>query len=106
MLASTAWTCAIPTSPKRFFQARICPKSQASGIEFFRCDLSNVNFERAQLRNANFRQANIAGAKFTGADMGVAILRETDLSARRPIRSGFGHDAVAQGLHGHEMKSA
>src|SRR6266852_978795 len=38
-------------------------EAQASGVEFFRCDLSNVN-----------------GAKFSGADMGVAILRETDLT--------------------------
>jgi uncharacterized protein YjbI with pentapeptide repeats len=28
----------------------------------------------------NFRLANVNGTKFTGADMGVAILRETDLT--------------------------
>jgi uncharacterized protein YjbI with pentapeptide repeats len=32
------------------------------------------------LRNANFRDAHVDGAKFTGADMGIAILRETDIS--------------------------
>ena len=57
--------------------AEACSKS---GVEFFRCDLSNTNFQRALLRNANFRMANINGAKFSGADMGVAILRETDLT--------------------------
>src|SRR6266481_3373243 len=55
-------------------------EAQASGVEFFRCDLSNVNFQRAQLRNVNLRLANVSGAKFSGADMGVAILRETDLT--------------------------
>jgi len=55
-------------------------QAQASGIEFFRCDLSNCNFRRALLRNTNFRLANVNGATFSGADMGVAILRETDLS--------------------------
>src|SRR5258708_5046170 len=55
-------------------------EAQASGVEFFRCDLSNVNFQRARLRNVNFRLANVNGAKFSGADMGVAILRETDLT--------------------------
>ncbi len=28
----------------------------------------------------NFRDAHVDGAKFTGADMGIAILRETDIS--------------------------
>src|SRR2546423_14324748 len=55
-------------------------QAQASGIEFFRCDLSDVNFQRAPLRNVNLRPANVHGAKFNGADLGVAILRETDLS--------------------------
>src|SRR6266852_6227992 len=55
-------------------------EAQASGVEFFRCDLSNVNFQRAQLRNVNLRLANVNGARFSGADMGVAILRETDLT--------------------------
>src|SRR6267143_2418914 len=55
-------------------------EAQASGVEFFRCDLSNVNFQRAHLRNVNLRLANVKGAKFSGADMGVAILRETDLT--------------------------
>ena len=50
-----------------------------SGVEFFRCDLTNTNFQKALLRNANFRDARVDGAKFTGADMGIAILRETDL---------------------------
>src|SRR5487761_940235 len=54
-------------------------EAQASGIEFFRCDLSNADFRRANLRNANFRSANIKGAQFAGADMGVTILRETNL---------------------------
>lgn len=54
-------------------------EAAASGIEFFRCDLSNATFLRANLRNANFRAANIKGARFAGADMGVTILRETDL---------------------------
>ena len=53
-------------------------EAQASGIEFFRCDLSAI-LERANLRNTNFRATNIKGARFAGADMGVAILRETDL---------------------------
>src|SRR6266700_750461 len=51
-----------------------------SGVEFFRCYLSNTNFRRALLRNANFRLANVNGATFSGADMGVTILRETDLT--------------------------
>src|SRR5713101_2598484 len=55
-------------------------EAQASGVEFFRCDLSNVSFERARLRNVNLRLANVNGARFSGADMGVAILRETDLT--------------------------
>src|SRR6266568_1868050 len=55
-------------------------EAQASGVEFFRCDLSNTNFRRALLRNANFRLANVNGATFSGADMGVTILRETDLT--------------------------
>lgn len=55
-------------------------EAQASGVEFFRCDLSNAIFHRARLRNVNLRLANVNGAKFTGADMGVAILRETDLT--------------------------
>src|SRR5580692_137935 len=55
-------------------------EAQASGVEFFRCDMRNVNFQKALLRNANFRDAQIAGAKFSGADMGITILRETDLS--------------------------
>src|SRR5216684_2926013 len=55
-------------------------EAQASGVEFFRCDLSNVNFQRARLRNVNLRLANVNGARFSGADMGVAILRETDLT--------------------------
>ena len=54
-------------------------EGQASGVEFFRCDLSNVNFRGANLRNANFRLANIKDAQFAGADMGVTILRETNL---------------------------
>jgi len=55
-------------------------EAQASGVEFFRCDLCNVNFQGALLRNVNLRAANVRGAKFTGADLGVAILRETDLT--------------------------
>src|SRR5215468_8853818 len=55
-------------------------EAQASGIEFFRCDLSHTNFKRALLRNTNFRLANVSGAQFSGADLGVAILRETDLT--------------------------
>ena len=55
-------------------------EAQASGVEFFRCDLSNAIFHRAHLRNVNLRLANVNGAKFSGADMGVAILRETDLT--------------------------
>src|SRR5437016_4158133 len=55
-------------------------EAQASGVEFFRCDLSNVNFQRAHLRNVNLRLANVNGTKFSVADMGVAILRETDLA--------------------------
>ena len=54
--------------------------AQASGVEFFRCDLSNACFERARLRNVNLRGATVTGARFSGADMGVAILRETDLA--------------------------
>src|SRR5215470_3485429 len=54
--------------------------AQASGVEFFRCDLSNTCFERARLRNVNLRGARVTGARFSGADMGVAILRETDLT--------------------------
>jgi len=55
-------------------------EAQASGVEFFRCDLSNACFERAHLRNVNLRGASVKGARFAGADMGVAILRETDLA--------------------------
>jgi uncharacterized protein YjbI with pentapeptide repeats len=55
-------------------------EAQASGVEFFRCDLSNAIFHRAHLRNVNLRLANVNGTKFSGADMGVAILRETDLT--------------------------
>jgi uncharacterized protein YjbI with pentapeptide repeats len=54
--------------------------AQASGVEFFRCDMREVCFERANLRNANFRNAKVSGAKFAGADMGVTVLRETDLT--------------------------
>lgn len=55
-------------------------EAQASGVEFFRCDLTGANFEKAILRNVNFRDAHLQGAKFAGADMGIAILRETDLT--------------------------
>jgi len=54
-------------------------EAQASGVEFFRCDLTNANFQKAMLRNVNFRDAHLDGAKFAGADLGIAILRETDL---------------------------
>src|SRR5882762_7278501 len=54
-------------------------ETQASGVEFFRCDLTNADFQKAMLRNVNFRDAHLDGAKFAGADMGIAILRETDL---------------------------
>jgi uncharacterized protein YjbI with pentapeptide repeats len=54
-------------------------EAQASGVEFFRCDMTQAVFCRANLRNANFRLSNIRGALFAGADMGVTILRETDL---------------------------
>jgi uncharacterized protein YjbI with pentapeptide repeats len=54
-------------------------EAQASGVEFFRCDLTGANFQKAMLRNVNFRDAHLDGAKFAGADLGIAILRETDL---------------------------
>jgi len=54
-------------------------EAQASGVEFFRCDLTGANFQKAILRNVNFRDAHLDGAKFAGADLGIAILRETDL---------------------------
>src|SRR5260370_12084760 len=34
-------------------------EAQASGVEFFRCDLSNLNFERARLRKVSLRLANV-----------------------------------------------
>lgn len=81
-------------------------EAQASGIEFFRCDLSGVNFEKAILRNANFRLANIRGAKFAGADMGVAILRETDLEGVDLSGVDLATTLMPKGYAGAKVKGA